>query len=185
MIKIDKVYNERLSQGDIIQNVEFIEYAIEQTGIIEISKIVFPYVVVLTQDCDLEQDHNNRQNPNPSNQDKQIISVIVAPLYNVEHVYDGKHLSELGLQMQTISKNPKRSDNNNLKNNTTPRYYYLEFDNSVEIVDSVIDFKHYFTVTANYLMAIKKSNFIGKVDALYREDISQRFASFLSRIGLP
>lgn len=185
MIKIDKSYQERLAQGDIIQNVEFIEYAIEKAGIIEISKIVFPYIIVLTQDCDLEQDYNNRQDTNPSNQDKQIISVIVAPLYNVEHIYDGKHLSELGLQMQTISKNPKKSDNNNLKNNNTPRYHFLEFDDAVEIVDSVIDFKHYFTVNANYLKEIKKTHFIGKVDVLYREDISQRFAAFLSRIGLP
>lgn len=43
----------RIFQGDIYKDVEFIEYAIEKSGVIEISKIVFPFVVVLTQDCDL------------------------------------------------------------------------------------------------------------------------------------
>lgn len=185
MIKIDKSRSERISQGDIIQDVEFIEYAIEKEGVVEISKIKFPYVIVLTQDCDLEQDYKNRTDSNSSNQDKHLISVIVAPLYNIEHVFDGKHLSELGLQMQSISKNPKKTDHNNLKKNNNPRYHFLEFDESIKIVDSVIDFKHYFTVNASYLKESKKNNFVGKVDALYREDISQRFASFLSRIGLP
>ncbi len=43
----------RIFQGDIYKDVEFIEYAIEKDGVIEISKITFPFVVVLTQDCDL------------------------------------------------------------------------------------------------------------------------------------
>jgi len=40
----------RISQGDVYKDVEFIEYAIEKAGVIEISKIEFPFVVVLTQD---------------------------------------------------------------------------------------------------------------------------------------
>ena len=50
----------RISQGDIYKDVEFIEYAIEKEGVIQISKIVFPFVVVLTQDCDLKQDYRVR-----------------------------------------------------------------------------------------------------------------------------
>ncbi len=61
MIKIIKEDIERVSQGDIIRDVEYIESAkIDKEGIVEISKIIFPFVVVLTQDCDLEQDFNNR-----------------------------------------------------------------------------------------------------------------------------
>ena len=91
----------RISQGDIYKDVEFIEYAIEKAGVIEISKIVFPFVVVLTQDCDLNQEYTVRWvKKEASNHDKKIISVIVAPLYNVEHVYNGEHLSELGMTME-------------------------------------------------------------------------------------
>jgi hypothetical protein len=78
---------------------------IEQEGIIEILKIVFPYVIVLTQDCDLNQDYTVRWGKNEtSHHDKKIISVIVAPLYNAEHLYTGEHLSELKMKMAKINK---------------------------------------------------------------------------------
>jgi hypothetical protein len=69
--------------------------------------------------------------------------------------------------------------------NQIPRYHYLEFPNNVPIVSSVIDFKHYFTVNVEYLKKHKKDNFICQIGPLYREDVSQRFSSYLSRIGLP
>jgi hypothetical protein len=52
-------------------------------------------------------------------------------------------------------------------------------------VPSVIDFKHYFSVPVEYLERIKPTNFVCAVCELYREDICQRFAAYLSRIGLP
>jgi len=174
----------RISQGDIYKDVEFIEYAIEKAGVIEISKIVFPFVVVLTQDCDLNQDYTIRWAKNGgSNHDKKIISVIVAPLYNVEHVYSGEHLSELDMIMAEIKKG--KTPGKTLRQNQTPRYHYLEFPTDIPIVSSVIDFKHYFTVNVEYLKKHKKTNFICQIGPLYREDVSQRFSSYLSRIGLP
>jgi len=185
MIKVELNSISRICQGDILKNVEMIEYAVEKEGNIEISKIIFPLVIVLTQDCDLNQDYKNRNVETPSNHDKHLISVIVAPIYNVEHIYTGEHLSELGLQMQVISKKPDKTDNKFLKQNKNPRYHFLEFNKEIPIVESVIDFKHYFTVNVKYLDIHKKENFVCKVSELYREDISQRFSSFLSRIGLP
>ena len=183
MIKVDKIADTtRVCQGDIISNVEFVEYAIEKKGQVEISKIIFPYVYVLTQDCDLEQEYSSREK---DNNDKHLISVIVAPLYNLEHVYDGVHLADIGLKMQTISKKLEKSDNKLLRQNNNPRYHYLEFPNDISVVNSVIDFKHYFTVNNNLLFENKKTNFVGKVSELYRENISHRFSYFLSRIGLP
>ena len=61
----------RISQGDVFRDVECIEYVVEKRGVLEVSKIVFPLVVVLTQDCDLEQDarYRGRQEKPPSNHD--------------------------------------------------------------------------------------------------------------------
>lgn len=183
----------RLSQGDVYKNVEYIECVKEQNGEIEISKIIFPYVVILTQDCDLAQDFDNRFNRGESDElvygNNLIISVLVAPLYNAEHVYAGEHLSELKRAMRKIDQYNKKkqetTDYKRLLQNETPRYHYIDFKNEIGIVPSVIDFKHYFSLNAEYLYSIKKENFVCKISELYREDISQRFASFLSRIGLP
>ena len=79
------------------------EYVAEGSGIIEVSRVVFPLAIVLTQDCDLEQDHLFRTEPR-STQDKWLISVLMAPLYNVEHVYQGEHLTELGIRMERVPK---------------------------------------------------------------------------------
>jgi len=174
----------RISQGDIYRDVEFIEYVIEKKGDIELSKIVFPLVIILTQDCDLEQDYKIRwSRKKPNNQDKMLLSVLVAPLYNVEHIYQGEHLSELGLQMQSISK--KSTHSNFLRHNEIPRYHYLLFPQNINIVPSVIDFKHYFSVNIEYIKKIKRKQFVCSIPPLHREEISHRFASFLSRIGLP
>lgn len=186
MIKVINEKTERVCQGDIFRDIECIEYAdIKEEGILEISKINYPYVLVLTQDCDLEQDYNNRNEEKANNNDKHILSIIVVPLYNIEHVYLGEHLSELNLQMQSISKKPDKSDNKNLRNNQNPRYHFLDFSNDVPIVNSVIDFKHFFTVNNEYLKRMKATNYICKIAELYREQISLRFSNYLSRIGLP
>lgn len=185
MIKAQPRPRGRIRQGDIFRDIEYLEHVTEKSGALVISKVVFPLVIVLTQDCDLEQDHNVRRGAKGTakNQDKWLISVLVAPLYNVEHVYLGAHLSDIGLTMEPIKAG--RSPGQTLRNNERPRYHYLEFPSSVPIVPSVIDFKHYFSVNVAYLKKIRPLNHVCHVTELYREDVSQRFAAYLSRIGLP
>ena len=184
MVRVKKTKNARLSQGDILRDVEHIEYVSEKDGNIEISKILFPLVIVLTQDCDLAQDYKFRWSKyNAKTDDKLLLSVLVAPLYNIEHVYSGEHLIELNLKMEEI--NRKKTDGKRLRNNETPRFHYLEFQSDIPIVPSVIDFKHYFSSNIVYLKKLKATNFVCQLAELYREDVSQRFSSFLARIGLP
>ena len=172
----------RLCQGDILRDVHWVEYVLEGSGVIEVARVVFPLAIVLTQDCDLEQDHLFRTEVR-STQDKWLISVLMAPLYNVEHVYQGEHLAELGIRMEPV---PKSGNTGNfLRNNERPRYHYLEFDEDVPIVPSVIDFKHYFSATVKYLVGLKPTAYVCSVAPLFREDIAQRFATYLARVGLP
>jgi len=186
VIKIEKSSSERICQGDIFKDIEYIEYAIEKDGIFEISKILFPLVVVLTQDCDLQQDYSFRfSDPTKPTQDKYLLSVLVVPLYNIEHFYDGEHLLDIGRVMEKSNRKPTATMNKKLKQNEIPRYHYLEFPDDSDIVTAVIDFKQYFSLDVSYLISIKDSNFVCKIQELYREDISHRFAYFLSRIGLP
>ena len=184
MIKVERTKSDRVCQGDIFRDIEYIESVTDEQGVLVIEKIRFPLVIVLTQDCDLAQDYGARcsQGP-PRNEDKVLVSVLVAPLYNAEHVYAGTHLGELGMQMEPINKN--KSPGDYLRKNDRPRYHFLEFPADVPIVDSVIDFKHYFSANVEYLKEMKRTHFVRKVADLYREDISQRFAAFLARIGLP
>lgn len=193
MIRVDQGLPERVSQGDIFRDIEVIDRIIEQKGEVHISYIKFPYVVVLTQDCDLQQDmlfrkklsdidDNLSKKSVPSN-DKMLFSAIVAPLYNEEHFFLGNHLEQLNMKMQEIKKT--KTPGKDIMNNSNPRYHYLKFDSDVTVVDSVIDFKHYFTVNLDYLTEQIGKNRVASISELYRENISHRFAFFLSRIGLP
>ena len=179
-VKVDKRRRTRISQGDVFRDVECIEYVIEKKGIIEVSKIVFPLIIVLTQDCDLEQDSRNRSR---STQNTKLLSVLVAPLYNAEHVFLGDHLSDLGLTMEAITK--KKTPGLTLMQNERPRYHYIEFPSDIPLVPATADFKHYFSVHVSYLENIRKNNFVCRLSDLFREDLSQRFAAYLARIGLP
>lgn len=144
----------------------------------------FPHVVVLTQDCDLEQVTAARQKNLTEDMltvnDKHLIPVIAAPLYNSELLFSGKHLNDIGIKTQIINSKSK----NPIQNNQNPRYHYLEFPEEVPIPNSVIDFKHYFTVSLQ-LLEERISDRICGIDPLYRELVSQRFAGYLARIGLP
>ncbi len=187
IVKVYKETSSIINQCDIFKNIEFIEYVKEVDSVIEVSKIIFPKVIVLTQACDLLQDHNARkrnESDELANQDKFLISVIVAPLYNFEDFRLGEHLSQIGLNMQNMGRRSK-SKCGNIIQNEDKRYHYLNFDKNVPITECVIDFKHYFTVNINYLDSVYKEQYICSIDSLYRELISQRFSNFLSRIGLP
>ncbi len=184
MVKVDKNKQPRLAQGDVLRDVEHVEYVRIKDGAIELSKVIYPLALVLTQDCDLAQDHTFRDPESKKpNQDKYLLSVLVAPMYNLEQVFAGKHLASLGFDMSPINKN--KTPGQNLVKNETPRYHYLEFSQDVPIVPSVIDFKHYFSCNVEYLKEHKEKNFVCQLSDLYREDVLQRFSSFLSRIGLP
>lgn len=180
-LRVNTNQSERICQGDIFRNIEFIEYIHEEEGDIEISKIKFPFVVVLTQDCDLSQDFSIDSDKNG---DKKLISVLVAPLYNFDKFKLGEHLKKIGLTMQNFQ-NDSQTKLNTLLNNDSPRYHFFKFPEEIELVNSVVDFKHYFSINVKKLAGLKESNFVCRLSELYREDLSCRFSNFLSRIGLP
>jgi len=180
MIRIDEQVGERVRQGDIFQGVQYLASAFEESGVLVIKKIRFPYSIVLTQDCDLDQDARIR-GEKATTQDKQLISVLLAPLYNAEHVWAGEHLDRLSIKSPPISGTAKDF----LKQNQRPRHHYIEFPKETGLVPAVIDFKHYFSAPVVYLLHLSKTDFKCRVSELYREQISDRFAAFLSRIALP
>ena len=185
MIRVDDGDKNRISQGDIYKDIEHIEYAFEKDGYINISKIIFPLVVVLTQDCDLAQDSKFR-GATDKTKDKILFSVLVAPMYNADDAFDGTHLDDLyGKEKSMEPINRNASPGKYLKQNERCRYHYLEFPEDTPIVPTIIDFKHYFSININQLLSCRTENFVCRLSELYREDLSLRFANFLSRIGLP
>lgn len=183
MVKVRKSDDGQFHQGDILQNVDCIEYADIIDGYVTISKMHYPHAVILSQECDLTQDYSIRGTDKRN--DKFLPNVMIAPAFNYEHFRTGTHLSNMDYVCDAQFQNQKRAPAKNLKGNNNPRYHYLEFDEKIPIVPLVVDFKRFFTLNLTWLYERKEQVYLYSLKELYREDMVQRFASFLSRIGLP
>lgn len=184
-----KKYNNRISQGDIYKNVWCFENISQENNSIKINRVFFPYVIVLTQDCDIQQHQEY-----VGQKSGQLFSVLVAPLYNAGRFFEGKHLEQLHLKSSNYisnkgtmlkSTNQKiNSEGQLIVNNQIARYHYLEFKDAA-VPPSIVDFKHYFSLGVDYLKNDKNEDFVLRLKPLYRELLTQRFSNYLSRIGLP
>lgn len=170
-----KEINERYYQGDIIKDLSFVM----GSPLREEEKTVMqlPYAVVLSQDCDLQQDFSSS---GQSNQDKSLLSVLICPAYILEHFALGTHIGSWDMRKFNSSDIDKLKGNDSYK-----RYHYLCGDAMLSVPDLIIDFKHFFTVPREYMYSIKNGLYVASLSELFREELSQRFANYLSRIGLP
>ena len=66
------------------------------------------------------------------------------------------------------------------------RYHYLkiEIDNNIVVDNAIVDFKHYFSVPMKYLVN-NKHNRVFHLDDLFAEQLTLKFATFLSRVAIP
>ncbi len=174
----------QIHQGDIFRSLQYYESFKEESKRFELSLLKFPFSIILTQECDLLHNTKERsssaENSEIIKQDKYLVSLLCAPLYNAEHLFAGNHLSNLKIE----SERKNSEQRNYIKSNREPRYHYIEFEKPIQLVPMIIDFKHYFTVSILTLEANINQR-VCSIKPLFRELITQRFSNFLSRIGLP
>lgn len=126
---IDSIYrlndSDRVLQGDILKDLDVPIYNKE----LKLNKLKFG--VILSQDCDLNQDYNSRNEisktndkSNPSLNNKILPSILICPAYPAEQLRQGNHLDALDIPMVKIS-NPKKTPWKKIIQNETPRYHYL------------------------------------------------------------
>lgn len=196
--KIDSVYVrqslDRFYQGNILRDIKVVEWAEEvnieeekegesiKSKSIEIRERVIPYSVVLTQDCDLEHDYKNRNKSDSPDNDKYIHFVLLCQAHLSERLRSGKHLEDFGITMRKIHSEEWKQ----LINNKLYRYHFLNAFQDLQIPDLVIDFKHYITIPRDILYSEEyKKCYLATISAMYRENLSIRYAQYISRIGLP
>jgi len=172
-----------LRQGEILSNVVQIQSDVSTIGqdSVGIIRSVQAFAIILTQDCDLEQDHRIRFSdiPNPV---KMISNVL---LCEVTTAQDSINLLKEKVQSSTWRR---------IVQNNDQRYHFLESvrpgcDHAYEgIPELVIDFKRYFSLpVAELYRRIEIQGTIRRTLMVspYMEQVCRRFANYLSRIALP
>ncbi len=126
---------------------------------------------------------NNRSEPAAEKHDKYLQNVLVCPAYNAETFKKGDHLKgePNELKMNTWGSN----DYNKIKQQNNARFHYLEQNEALQVPQLVVDFKHYYTIPRDVIYKMHVDNYLATFNKLFRESLSQRFSSYLSRIGLP
>jgi len=176
-----------VSQGDIYRNVAILEGANQEDA----KRTHFPYAIVLTQECDLQQDWNAfrrldsvepEEKSRRSLEDKLLRHIIFAPCYVAGMFRKGDHVA--GRIMSTWTGDRWK---NQIRENKHIRYYYLPRKEGLLEQDLVVDFKHYFTVERGtfYTHAKSEYEYVCSVAILYRDALARRFAEYLSRIAFP
>lgn len=108
--------NERLSQGDIYESIIITESIADNADDITVSKIEYPFAILMNQDCDLNSDNRSRNlckeelekaalegRPSKLNHDKHLIWLLFVPMYPFEQFKTGSHLSDIDLKMSQVN----------------------------------------------------------------------------------
>jgi hypothetical protein len=171
-----------LRQSEILTNVVQQRQSLRTFGaaIPELQAIRHPYAIVITQDCDLEQDFKARRagSTEPTATDKLIPNVLLLEAITVTDL------------LPRLSGNDIRR---RVRQNKDERYHVLEKVETAHDVEGIglpalgADFKRYFTVPTDELYAQLNSNAKRRtcLASPYLEHLTKRFADFQSRVALP
>jgi len=173
--------SDKICQGDILRDYVLPIWILNDKGVAEAKGLTLPYIVVLTQDCDLDEDFNNHVENPLTKHDKFLQSILVCPVYLADELRNGDQLKDLSLKMESFDTKRWKT----ITNNQNPRYHFLNGVQPFQFPASVIDFKHYYTIQRDLIYKNFQTHYIGTINLLFREQLSQRFAYHLSRIGLP
>jgi hypothetical protein len=185
----------RIMQGDIFEDVPIplwdIDTDADQIVVDPENTDTLSFAIVVSQDCDLDQDYNNwkrRKRKLTLSQDKILPSVLVCVAYPSKQLLEGKHRGS-DVMMVNWKEQKKSGD---IDHNNYARFHFLEEStardkkNGLRIPSLIIDFKHYQALPISAVYKLYESkHYIGSINELFREELSQRFSSYLGRVGTP
>lgn len=182
---------DNICQGDVFQNVKYAYIDSEDNEGVEVVEFIFPMAIIVSQACDVISMSEMVTNRN-GKATKFMPSILMCPIYDVEFAKKSSHLDTAFSELR-ISRLDGNSDtlfnSADLKiaqKNWHYRFHPLtvEVKNKSVLTNALIDFKHYFTVSASYLVN-NRYNRLFHLDDIYAEQITLKFSTYLSRVAIP
>lgn len=183
--------NENICQGDVFKNVRYNYINGEDKDNVEIIEYTFPYAIIISQGCDVLSmgeiaiSHEGKMT-------KFMPSILMCPIYHADYVSKAEHMDEvfsnLGLQDDENDNRVMytKKDKEVMQKDWHYRFHMLRVVIGKDVVmdNTLLDFKHYFTVPASYLVKNRK-NRIFHLEDIYAEQITLKFSTFLARVAMP
>lgn len=159
-----------------------------QEGRVSIRRVEHPLVIVLSQDCDLEQDFNLRfpKEAEPTSRDEADITpgclshVILCDAWSEEEY------------RRRLPKGINSYDRRKIGSNQNERYHRLESatigEDGEEIDELFIDFRRFFALPSADLydqVDGKDESRVACLPAYHLHDLAQRFFSYQARVAVP
>lgn len=179
---------DQICQGDIFQNVKYSYIDTEDDEGVNIVEYEFPMAIIVSQACDViaMEELLVCQSGKPA---KFMPSILMCPIYEHNSAKSGQHIKDVfdHMSIKFESENVYQTDDYKVaKRDWHYRIHALTVQTGENIVleNAVIDFKHYFTVPLSYLRAHKDKRIL-HLDDLFAEQITLKFATYLSRVAIP
>lgn len=188
IIQIPNISN-KISQGDIFKNVKFNYIDTEDDSSVDVIEYEFPLAVIISQACDVIA-MNEILSSNGGKPTKFMPSILMCPIYDKNVAKTGDHLTDVFNNLSlTLDKENiyHKNDYEVAERDWHYRFHALELSNgkdNIVLSNAIIDFKHYFSVPMSYLLK-NLSNRIYHLDDLFAEQITLKFATFISRVAIP
>lgn len=180
-----------LCQGDVFQNVRYSYINDEDDESVEIVEYTFPMAIIISQACDVNSMSEMISEKNGKTT-KFMPSLLLCPIYGKDEAKDNKHINVAFSQLNISNMDAKdeklfsSKEFDVVKNDWHYRFHSLtvSIEDTKVLENAVIDFKHYFCVPATYLHKHRKQR-IFRLDSLFAEQITLKFATYLSRVAIP
>lgn len=160
-------------QGDILKDCPYYNVTRDEDDCK--TEIKLYNVVILTQSCDMANG--------------KIDKVLVAPWLPLSDIFaqDLAFKQRKNPQKLQLSKDDKRSSFKHLKDGVRPGYHMLNKDPEVGLYDfPIVDFKNTYSIPLREMLEVaKKQGRFTRMNSPYKEHLSQAFARFFMRVGLP
>lgn len=179
---------DQICQGDIYQNVKYSYIDSEDDEGVNIVEYEFLMAIIVSQACDViaMDEIISKQGGKPT---KFMPSILMCPIYENNAAKSGQHIKAAfdQLSLKFESENSFQGDDYKVaKRDWHYRFHALTIESESEKVleNAIIDFKHYFTVPISYLVSHKNDRIL-HLDDLFAEQITLKFATYLSRVAIP
>jgi hypothetical protein len=177
-----------LCQGDIFKEISYTYIDSEDDEGINLIALEFPLSIVVSQACDVTF-MSDLQKEKKGKATKYMPSILMCPIYNKEQIRSATHISDISHPGELSIDLEKFYTSEDIKIAEKDYHYRfhvinIKVDDKQIINDAVIDFKHYFSVPASYLLS-RIENRLYSLDTIFYEQVTLKFAAYLSRVAIP